>query len=91
MVNVKLPKLKKLKDKESESDGPKMEYKYDPRPCIKLNSEDIPQISSWKVGEEYTLVMKVRMEEMSSREDMNSGGKSKTNGEFRVVSIGVSE
>lgn len=86
---IKPPKLKKLSP-EMKSDKPMKEYKYDPRPTFCVDQADLPEMESWKVGEEYTLTVKVKMEEYRSSMDHDSG-KEKTRGDFRIVSIGAAK
>jgi len=63
--------MKKLSDKVKTE---KMtDYKYDPRPCFSVELKDLPEMSDWKVGEEYSLEVKVKMEEKRSAIDSQSG------------------
>lgn len=86
---IKPPKLRKLSP-EMKSDKPMKEYKYDPRPSLCVDQEDLPEMADWKVGKEYTLTVKVKMEGKNSSMDHETG-KEKARGDFRVVSIGVAE
>ena len=65
-----------------------MDYKFDPRPSFSVDLKDLPQMKDFKVGEEYCLEVKVKMEDYRSSLD-NQSGKEKTSASFRITSIGV--
>lgn len=92
-VNLKGIKLKKLT---APAERPKEEMKkmeagpsyWDERPTFRVEDKDLPEIKGWDTGNEYTIVMKVKMEEKMSRD---REGKSKTCGDFRIISIGAAK
>ena len=81
--------MKKLApaSKTESSDKP---YVWDPRPCLNVKKDDLPAIEDWKVGKEYDVIVRVKMEEY--RSGLNSDtGKEETRAELRVIAIGVEE
>lgn len=87
MTKPKGMKVLSPKQKKEEINKP---YVWDPRPELSVKAEDLPEIESWDVGKEYTLVVKVKMEEY--REGMNhESGKTEKRACLRIVAIGVEE
>lgn len=84
----KVPKMKKLSAEVKSEKS--MDYKFDPRPTFDVDASELPQIKDWKVGEEYSIEIKVKMESLRSSIDHQSG-KEKTTSCLRVTSIGVDE
>lgn len=79
------PGFKKLPSEDKEYEKMmKSEYKHDPRPEIRVNSSQLPEITSWKVGETYPLSVMVTMESFHSR---NEGGKVEDGACLRVIAI----
>lgn len=61
-------------------------------PTFQLDSEDLPELADWKVGENYTLIMEV--EEISMRQGQEWQGEDKDNkvkATFKVLKVGVEE
>lgn len=55
-------------------------------PSFQANAKQIPEITDWKVGEEYTIVVKVEMKRMSS---YDNGTKKSTDASFDVIAYKV--
>jgi hypothetical protein len=86
----KVPKGMVTLSPKTKKDSPNKPYVWDPRPEISVKSEDLPAIESWDVGKEYTLEVKVKMEEY--REGTNSdSGKVEKRACLRIIAIGVEE
>ena len=88
---MKAPKLFKNK-MQSLNDHPKSapvdqwNKPPDPRPQITIDSNQLKDIAEWKVGETYTVGMKIKM--ISTRlEDVSSGDRHIAN--FVITHIGV--
>jgi len=62
------------------------EFKWDPRPSISLKEDDLPEMKNWKVPGEYTLEIRVKMEEYGSRVNLDTG-KTETQGCFRILGV----
>lgn len=79
-------KLKTIKIKKPDYNGDKPISMEDEMmsypPSFSANEKQIPEIADWKVGEEYTLVVKIKMKSMSS---YDNGTKKSTNASFDVV------
>jgi len=58
-------------------------------PHLDLNSEQLPEIKDWKVGQKYTLVVEVK----ATRKSMNEreGNEAKEDMCFEIHKIGVKE
>ncbi len=82
---IKAPKLKTLsakKVKYDDMDG------YDPRPTLYFTEEQFPQIKDWKPGEDYEIVLKVKMTNRNISQDEN---KKRSDAGFRVLEVGTYE
>lgn len=64
-------------------------------PTFDLDSEDLPELENWKVGEKYVLVMEV--EQMSMRQGKDWQGATdekndkKVRATFKVLKVGVKD
>lgn len=57
-------------------------------PTLHLDETDLPEIRDWKVGETYTVVLKVKQTGLH-KGDMMDGGKGKFSADFKVESVSV--
>lgn len=48
-------------------------------PSFYVNSKQMPEIDEWKVGEEYVITVKVKMNSFTSNDDAQNGAKSSAN------------
>ena len=65
------------------------DYHYDPRPDIRISSDELPEIDEWEVGEEYSLTVKVKLKRLESSE---KEGESKSKiATFTVIAIGEAD
>jgi hypothetical protein len=87
---MKVPTGMKVLSPATKKESSNKPYVWDPRPELSVKAEDLPQIEEWEVGKEYTLSVKVKMEEY--REGMNhESGKTEKRACLRIVAIGVKE
>jgi hypothetical protein len=79
---------KTIKMYPSMPDGPSMpeEKEVYQRLCFKESM--LPELSSWKVGETYKLIIEVKMTEHSLEEE---DGKEVEEGDFDVLAVGAHE
>lgn len=80
---IRIPKT----DKKSEKIQA-VQWKPDNRPSIYFDSKQLPEISSWKVGEKYKLEIEIEMTSIRSNEDLESKS---TSADFRINAVGVKE
>jgi len=79
---VKIRKEKKKKDHELREVEETNIY----LPSLYLNGDELPEIKKWKVGEEYTLKIKVRMSSYSEEKSLEvKGGNSHAS--FEVMGV----
>lgn len=82
-------KLKLIRiPKKVKGDSEEVLWTPDNRPSIYFDSKQLPQISTWKVGEKYKLEIEVEMMSIRSNEDKNNKS---TNADFRINAVGVEE
>lgn len=83
---LKLKRIPKTDKVKTESiDKP---WTPDNRPSIYFDSKQLPEISSWKVGEKYKLEIEIEMTSIHSNENLESKS---TSADFRINAVGVKE
>ena len=81
-VKIKPPRLTPVKE------GKPDKYGFIPRKReVKFFEDELPEVKTWNVGEEYTLLIKVKQVGTEISDDEATKGK--IVGEFKVLSVGV--
>jgi hypothetical protein len=85
-----MAELKKVKP-EKQSSMAEMSKPVKIYPTFNLDSEDLPELADWKVGQKYMLEMQV--EQMSMRQGKEWQGSSnddkKVHATFKIMKVGV--
>ena len=84
---MKPPKLKTLEKASKEEKETKIDMKWEPdhRPYISFDSEQLPEIASWKVGNKYMILLEVEQKSVNISENKN---KKTHRAEFIVTKVG---
>lgn len=63
-----------------------------PLPSISFRADELPELSTWKVGQEYTLKVRVQMTEYRERKTLTLEEKEEeSRGQFDVIGVEVSK
>ena len=87
-MSLKLKKIEVKKPKGMDKMMPMEDMMMSYPPSFSANEKQIPEITDWKVGEKYIIVMEVEMKRMSS---YDNGTKKNTDASFDVVAYSVVE
>lgn len=68
-------------------ENPNKAWHWDERPTIEVDEHEFPSIKEMKVGDEFVLKLKVRVERVEDRLNGETG-KTKASGSLRVTAIG---
>lgn len=80
-------KLKKIVVKKPKHDYPSIEDEMGSYPpSFSVNEKQMSEISDWKVGEKYKIVLEVEMKRMSS---YDNGTKKNTDAGFDVIAYAI--
>lgn len=84
----KAPKLRKLAEitKNNPMERPSVDG-MDTRPTFNISEIQLPELTSWKVGEKYSLEMEVEM--ISVRKEDYGMDKGNICGQFKITKIGA--
>lgn len=61
---------------------------YRPKPSLSVDARDLPVIKNWKIGQTYSLSVKVKMISISEGDEYSDSDDSKlTRARFRIVKV----
>lgn len=82
-VNLKPPKLRTVK---AETFG-KGQFKHTEHRSVRFYEDELPELKTWLVGENYHLILKVKEMKAGIDDSDRSSRKGKAFAEFRVIGV----
>lgn len=79
--------MAKLREIKGDSYGCEDEVTY--LPTLRLKEVDLPQMSTWEVGEKYQLVIEVEMSQIGQENAYEKGDGGDTEATFKITKVGV--
>lgn len=58
-----------------------------PKPTIRLDSKDLPEIKSWEIGKKYTLHVDVTLESLSRGDEWDTSAKKPIQARFNITHV----